>query len=86
MSVLGHDSATTVSLGSAPRPTEASSIQKGSLLGVVRIIVESALLYTLEVLVVIILHFANHPLRFVVQAAIVPSIGESCSCALWMYG
>lgn len=46
-----------------------------SLLHIARIMVESAALYTLELLLCIILNLADHPLQFVIQSALVPSIG-----------
>ncbi|RXW25596.1 hypothetical protein EST38_g217 [Candolleomyces aberdarensis] len=46
-----------------------------SLIDVMRIIVESALLYTFELLLLIILSFLKSPVQYVVQAAIIPSVG-----------
>ena len=48
-----------------------------SLITVTRIMVESALIYTVELTFVIILHFMNSPGQFIVLAALPPSIGES---------
>lgn len=48
-----------------------------SLLKVARIIVESATLYTIQLFVLIILHFRNDNFQFIVQSAIVPSIGKN---------
>ncbi|KZT30083.1 hypothetical protein NEOLEDRAFT_1174421 [Neolentinus lepideus HHB14362 ss-1] len=52
-----------------------SSMRKGgqSLLPVVRVIVESAMIYVMEVLVLIILYALNHNGQYVVQEAIVPT-------------
>ncbi|KAJ2931461.1 hypothetical protein H1R20_g5577, partial [Candolleomyces eurysporus] len=47
-----------------------------SLIQVMRIIVESALLYTFELMLLIILSFSKSPVQYVVQAAIIPSVGE----------
>jgi hypothetical protein len=47
-----------------------------SLITVTRIMVESALIYTVELIFLIILHFANSPVEFIVQAALFPSTGE----------
>ncbi|KAJ2918006.1 hypothetical protein MD484_g2363, partial [Candolleomyces efflorescens] len=46
-----------------------------SLMHVMRIIVESALIYTFELMLLIILSFSKSPLQYVVQAAIIPSVG-----------
>ncbi|KAF8664205.1 hypothetical protein AX16_000768 [Volvariella volvacea WC 439] len=46
-----------------------------SLFSVVRIIIESAAVYTLEVLILIILYFLQHRGQFVVQSMIVPTVG-----------
>ncbi|KAF5328405.1 hypothetical protein D9619_013301 [Psilocybe cf. subviscida] len=57
---------------------EAGIVQLGStlsLMRVVRIVVESAAIYTIELLVLIILYFRNDNAQYVVQAAINPSIG-----------
>jgi hypothetical protein len=47
-----------------------------SLITVMRIMVESALIYTVDLIVLIILYFMNSPVQYVFQAAIMPSIGE----------
>ncbi|KAJ2918050.1 hypothetical protein MD484_g2358, partial [Candolleomyces efflorescens] len=52
------------------------SIDRLSLITVLKIMVESALIYTVELTFLIILHFANSPVQFIVQAALIPSIGE----------
>ncbi|EAU89209.2 hypothetical protein CC1G_08616 [Coprinopsis cinerea okayama7 len=44
-----------------------------TLLGVARIVVESAMIYTMQMLALVVLHIKKHPLRVVFQAAIVPS-------------
>ncbi|KAG2008110.1 hypothetical protein CC2G_013573 [Coprinopsis cinerea AmutBmut pab1-1] len=46
-----------------------------TLLGVARIVVESAMIYTMQMLALVVLHIKKHPLRVVFQAAIVPSTG-----------
>lgn len=50
-----------------------------SLIRVARIIVESAMVYTLQLLIIIVLNFRHNNGQYVVQCAIVPSIGESIS-------
>lgn len=47
-----------------------------SLIHVMRIIVESALIYTFELMLLIILSFLKSPVQYIVQAAIIPSVGE----------
>ncbi|KAJ3536947.1 hypothetical protein NMY22_g5805 [Coprinellus aureogranulatus] len=47
-----------------------------SLLQVIRIIVESAMIYTFQVLSLVILYFLGHPLQFVFQSLTVPTTGE----------
>jgi hypothetical protein len=47
-----------------------------SLITVMRIMVESALIYTVELIFLIICYYMNSPLQFVFQAATVPTIGE----------
>ncbi|EAU86906.2 hypothetical protein CC1G_10797 [Coprinopsis cinerea okayama7 len=42
---------------------------------VMRIVIESAALYTVELMVIIPLFFVNHPAQFVIQSALVPSVG-----------
>ncbi|KAF5317177.1 hypothetical protein D9611_003751 [Ephemerocybe angulata] len=46
-----------------------------TLVSVARIIIESALLYTLILLLVIIFYFWGHPMQYVIRGAIIPSIG-----------
>lgn len=48
-----------------------------SLLYVVRVIVESAALYTVQLLVLIVLYALKHPAQLIVQGAIVPTTGMS---------
>lgn len=50
-----------------------------SLIRVARIIVESAMVYTLQLLIIIVLNFRHNNGQYVVQCAIVPSIGEFLS-------
>lgn len=47
-----------------------------SLMHVLVIIIESAMIYTLQLLVLIILYFKPSNVQFVIQSAIVPSIGQ----------
>lgn len=54
-----------------------------SLLSVAKIIVESALPYTLTLLMVIVLSFLGHPLLFVARSALIPCIGE---CSVVIHG
>lgn len=44
---------------------------------------ESALIYTFELMLLIILSFAKSPVQYVVQAAIIPSIGKYGYVALF---
>ncbi|TFK34658.1 hypothetical protein BDQ12DRAFT_762712, partial [Crucibulum laeve] len=46
-----------------------------SLINIVRIIVESAMIYTVQLLILIILNPFHHNAQFIVQSAVVPSIG-----------
>ncbi|KAF8184794.1 hypothetical protein BJ912DRAFT_905397 [Pholiota molesta] len=46
-----------------------------SLLKIVRIIIESAMIYTGQLFILVILYFANNTFQYVVQNAIVPSLG-----------
>jgi len=48
-----------------------------SLYRVLRIIVESAMIYPLELLILIILYLKESPAQVILQAAVVPSIGAS---------
>ncbi|KAL0955937.1 hypothetical protein HGRIS_002123 [Hohenbuehelia grisea] len=54
-----------------------SNGSKSSLMPIVRIIVESAAIYSLELLVLIILYALGHNGQFVVQEAVVPTVGTS---------
>ena len=45
-------------------------------MGVIRIIVESAMLYTVETAIIIILFVLNHPAGVIVQGALCPTTGE----------
>ncbi|KAF8628842.1 hypothetical protein AX17_005902 [Amanita inopinata Kibby_2008] len=58
--------------------TRSTAHEAGSRLGLVeimRIVVESALLYTTQLLLVIILGSMKHNAQFIIQASVVPSIG-----------
>ncbi|KDR70199.1 hypothetical protein GALMADRAFT_255064 [Galerina marginata CBS 339.88] len=46
-----------------------------SLIQILRIVVESAMIYTLQIFVLIILYFRFDPSQIIVQSAIIPSIG-----------
>lgn len=64
------------------RESRASGLMMSSslsLLSVVRIIVESALIYTVEMLALIILYYKAHAGIVVVQYILPPSIGERLS-------
>ena len=52
------------------------------LIGVMRIVIESAMIYTFQLLILIILFPVHHNAQLIVQCAIVPSIGEKKSCFL----
>ncbi|KAH9476037.1 hypothetical protein JR316_0011606 [Psilocybe cubensis] len=56
----------------------AGVIDRGSRLSLIRvllIIIESAMIYTFQIFVLIILYFKSNTFQFIVQSAIVPSIG-----------
>jgi len=53
-----------------------------TLMRVIRVIVESAALYTLQLLIVIILYFSGHPAQWILQLTIFPSMGRSPD-SLW---
>ncbi|KAF6764756.1 hypothetical protein DFP72DRAFT_321879 [Ephemerocybe angulata] len=58
--------------------SEASGVRAASgitLLSVVRLVVESAMVYTLQLTTLVVLYFLKHPAMVILQAAIVPSIG-----------
>lgn len=65
------------------RASVAAGVDSGgsalSLIHVLRIVVESAMVYTLQIFVLIILYFRQNNVQFIFQAATVPSIGESHS-------
>ncbi|KAJ2918809.1 hypothetical protein MD484_g1612, partial [Candolleomyces efflorescens] len=52
-----------------------TSGEKTSLIPVVRIVVESAAIYLLELLVLIILYALKHNAQFILQEAVVPTVG-----------
>ncbi|KDQ28144.1 hypothetical protein PLEOSDRAFT_157989 [Pleurotus ostreatus PC15] len=52
-----------------------SADSRSSLLPIVRIIIESAMIYVVELLVLIILYALKHNAQFVVQEAVVPTVG-----------
>lgn len=57
--------------------SEASGVRAASgitLLSVVRLVVESAMVYTLQLTTLVVLYFLRHPAMVILQAAIVPSI------------
>jgi hypothetical protein len=54
-----------------------SSATSRSLIPIVRIVVESAAVYVLELIVLIILYALNHNAQFVLQEAVVPTVGTS---------
>lgn len=47
-----------------------------SLFTTARIITESVLLYTIEMVILSILNFVDHPSQFIVRGAVIPTIGE----------
>lgn len=49
---------------------------KLSLIRILRIIIESAMLYTIQLTILIILYYTNNNAKVIVQYAIVPSVGE----------
>lgn len=53
-----------------------SADSRSSLLPIVRIIIESAMIYVVELLVLIILYALKHNAQFVVQEAVVPTVGK----------
>ncbi|KAF9004534.1 hypothetical protein BDQ17DRAFT_1304591 [Cyathus striatus] len=46
-----------------------------SLINIMRVVVESAMIYTVQLLILIILYPLHHNAQFIVQSAVVPSIG-----------
>ena len=54
----------------------SSGGSKSSLIPVIRIVVESAAIYLLELLVLIILYALKHNAQFILQEAVVPTVGE----------
>lgn len=61
------------------RETVRSGLQISAglnLMGVIRIIVESAMLYTIETAIIIILFVLNHPAGVIVQGALCPTTGK----------
>ncbi|KAJ3522598.1 hypothetical protein NMY22_g11824 [Coprinellus aureogranulatus] len=55
--------------------TNIGEQNRTSLLTIARIIIESALLYTIEMVIIIVLYFMNHPAQYIVRGAIIPTIG-----------
>ncbi|KAF9004535.1 hypothetical protein BDQ17DRAFT_1278692, partial [Cyathus striatus] len=53
------------------------SASRLSLINIMRIIVESAMIYTVQLMILIILYPLHHNAQFIVQSAVVPSIGKS---------
>ena len=54
-----------------------STTSQSSLIPIVRIVIESAALYVLELIILIILYALNHNAQFVLQEALVPTVGMS---------
>ena len=61
-----------------------STGSKTSLIPVVRIVVESAAIYLLELLVLIVLYALKHNAQFILQEAVVPTVGE-CRYFRWCH-
>jgi hypothetical protein len=59
------------------RAANAGISNKLNFVAIMRIIVESALIYTVQVLLLIIFWYTGSPALVIVQHAITPSIGES---------
>ena len=57
-------------------PTASGSV---SLPTLIRIIVESALIFTVQQIILLILQQVRHPASVILHATLVPSIGESLS-------
>lgn len=55
--------------------SSSSSSDNLTLLSVVRLVVESAMIYTIQLTILVVLYFMRHPAMVILQAAIVPSIG-----------
>ena len=53
----------------------SSATSRSSLIPIVRIVIESAAIYVLELIVLIILYALNHNAQFVLQEAVVPTVG-----------
>lgn len=51
--------------------------RQATLVPVIRIVVESAMIYDMEVLVLIVLYALGHNGQYVAQEAIVPTVGQS---------
>lgn len=51
------------------------AISNITLLSVARLVVESAMVYTLQLSALVVLYFLGHPAQVILQAAIVPSLG-----------
>jgi len=52
-----------------------SATSQSSLIPIVRIVIESAAIYVLELIVLIILYALNHNAQFILQEALVPTVG-----------
>ncbi|KJA22528.1 hypothetical protein HYPSUDRAFT_202098 [Hypholoma sublateritium FD-334 SS-4] len=69
----------TLKLWSQHRQSSASGVidrsSRLSLIKIIRIIIESAMVYTIQLCILIVLYFLNDTFQYIVQAAIVPSIG-----------
>lgn len=70
----------TLKIWTQHRQSSASGVVDRSsrltLIRIIRIIIESAMVYTIQLCVLIILYFRDDTFQYVVQSAIVPSIGE----------
>ncbi len=53
-----------------------------SLIPIVRILVESAALYMMQLIILIILYARNHNAQFIIQESLVPTIGELPTCEI----
>ena len=69
----------TLKIWTQHRQSSASGVvdrsSRLSLIKIIRIIIESAMVYTIQLCILIVLYFLNDTFQYIVQAAIVPSIG-----------
>lgn len=54
-----------------------SATSRSSLIPIIRIVIESAAIYVLELIILIILYALNHNAQFILQEALVPTVGVS---------